>query len=260
MKVSNRNYPILDHINSCDMPCRYYVEDKEEWHRDKDFFQQAFMDITKRLTKDSIYILSKNFIEAFEIAETKLLKSDLWSQIEECNRCYIIGKSAEVILVQIAPIHKDKKIHLGIIIFTDNTLRVCENIVVSYGFVDVAGRVSIQKGGFESKINEFDNGHYLHVLLISLFIKYAEVEIKFLPANKKVKDEKQKYVNDTNCPVTFLDSKWFTTLVKSDAFKVRGHFRLQPKKKNGEWTKELIWINDFEKSGYTAPARKLKQR
>jgi len=57
-----------------------------------------------------------------------------------------------------------------------------------------------------------------------------------------------------------LDSKWFTTLVKSDAFHVRGHFRLQPKKKDGEWTKELIWINDFQKEGYTAPARRLQQQ
>ena len=24
------------------------------------------------------------------------------------------------------------------------------------------------------------------------------------------------------------------------------HFRLQPKKKDGEWTKELIWINEFK--------------
>jgi hypothetical protein len=28
-------------------------------------------------------------------------------------------------------------------------------------------------------------------------------------------------------------------------------------KKNGEWTKELIWISEFEKTGYTAPARKI---
>lgn len=56
-----------------------------------------------------------------------------------------------------------------------------------------------------------------------------------------------------------MDSKWFTNLVKSDGFKVRGHFRFQPKKKDGVWTKELIWINEFEKSGYNREAGVLKQ-
>lgn len=95
--------------------------------------------------------------------------------------------------------------------------------------------------------------------IILNFIKYAQVETKYLPAGQRVKDIDCKYVNDTKSNITYLDSKWFTTLVKSDAFRVRGHFRLQPKKKDGEWTKELIWINEFQKTGYTAPARKLKQ-
>jgi hypothetical protein len=91
------------------------------------------------------------------------------------------------------------------------------------------------------------------------FIKYAEIEVKILPPNKKVKDIKCKYVNETNSNIQFLDSTWFTTLVQSDSFKVRGHFRLQPKKKEGEWTKEIIWINEFEKTGYTSPAKKLSE-
>jgi hypothetical protein len=36
---------------------------------------------------------------------------------------------------------------------------------------------------------------------------------------------------------------------------VSGHFRLQPKKSNGEWTKELIWIDEFGKTGYTSNAK-----
>lgn len=90
------------------------------------------------------------------------------------------------------------------------------------------------------------------------FIKYAETEVKILEPNKVTKGVECKYVNDTRSKINILDSKWFTTLVKSDAFKVRGHFRLQP---CGEGLKnrKLIWVSDFEKSGYTAPARKLNQ-
>lgn len=90
-----------------------------------------------------------------------------------------------------------------------------------------------------------------------LFIKYAEIETKYLKANQKIRDVTCKYINDTSMNIKILDSTWFTNLVKSDAFKVRGHFRLQPKKKEGEWTKELIWINDFQKEGYTKRAGKI---
>src|SRR5439155_24057442 len=101
---------------------------------------------------------------------------------------------------------------------------------------------------------------YTKMLVATLnFIKYADIEVKVLPPNKTVKDIKCKYVNDTSSNIQFLDSTWFTTLIKSDSFKVREHFRLQPKKKDGEWTKEIIWINEFEKTGYTSPAKKLSK-
>lgn len=95
------------------------------------------------------------------------------------------------------------------------------------------------------------------IITVINFLKYADVEVKYLSPNKRLKDISCKYINETRLPIKIINSTWFTTLVKSDSFKVRGHFRLQPKKKDGAWTKELIWINEFEKSGYTAPARKL---
>ena len=48
-----------------------------------------------------------------------------------------------------------------------------------------------------------------------------------------------------------MDCTWFTTIVRNECFSVRGHFRLQPQKDNtGNWTKELIYINEFQKHGY----------
>jgi hypothetical protein len=90
---------------------------------------------------------------------------------------------------------------------------------------------------------------------VTLFKQYAEVETKILHPHQRPHDIACAYRNNTKFDVTFLDSKWFTNLVKSDGFNVRGHFRLQPKKKNGEWTKELIWISEFHKTGYTAQAK-----
>lgn len=95
------------------------------------------------------------------------------------------------------------------------------------------------------------------MIVIQMFKSYAEVETKLLLPGQKIKTISCKYLNETKLKITYLDSKWFTNLVKSDAFKVSGHFRLQPKKKDGEWTKELIWINEFEKSGYTSKTKIL---
>lgn len=114
------------------------------------------------------------------------------------------------------------------------------------------------KGKKETPTNFFLLLNLFNVQLL-FFKAFAQVEIKHLLAGQKEHFFECNYENNTYTGITFLDSKWFTTLVKSDAFKVRGHFRLQPKKENGQWTKELIWISDFQKEGYTAPARKLLQ-
>lgn len=109
-------------------------------------------------------------------------------------------------------------------------------------------------------IEKITNGFLAEVCFFYLMKSYAQVETKELKPKQKLRDISCKYMNNTNMNITYLDSKWFTNLVKSDGFNVRGHFRLQPKKKEGVWTKELIWINDFQKTGYTAPAKILSNQ
>lgn len=107
-------------------------------------------------------------------------------------------------------------------------------------------------------LNRYLNTRLVNIASMCMFIKYAEVETKTVLGRSKRRFG-DPYRNDTDFPITHLDSKWFTNIVRSEGFSVRGHFRLQPKKINGEWTKELIWINDFEKHGYTSKARILNQ-
>jgi hypothetical protein len=95
------------------------------------------------------------------------------------------------------------------------------------------------------------------VFFLFLFTKFAKLETKTVFPKRKQVFNGEKYLNNTDFVITQLDSKWFTNLVKSEGFNVRGHFRLQPYKKDGQWTRELIWIDEFQKTGYTAPARKL---
>lgn len=118
----------------------------------------------------------------------------------------------------------------------------------------------ITKSGIYNQNYKLSVEIYIKVLLSILnFIKYADIEIKVLPSNKKIKEFNCKYINDTSSNIKILNSTWFTTLIQTDSFKVSGHFRLQPKKKNGEWIKELIWIEEYEKSGYVSIAKKKDQ-
>lgn len=93
------------------------------------------------------------------------------------------------------------------------------------------------------------------ILAAELFINYAEIEKKEIQPSRQIWDGPTcLYNNKTRFPITVVDSAWYTHLVSSGAFKVRGHFRLQA---CGEALKDrkLIWIQDFEKEGYTRKAK-----
>ena len=119
--------------------------------------------------------------------------------------------------------------------------------------------ISHLKEASEEEMRSTINAYYYRiVVLFELFRKYGQVEIKVLQPKMKADLFKCKYHNQSDYTFEIMDSTWFTTLVKSDEFKVRGHFRLQP---HGEGFKDrkLIWIKDFKKEGYTRRAKKELQ-
>lgn len=98
-----------------------------------------------------------------------------------------------------------------------------------------------------------------HLKSILLLKHYAKVETLYLNARERKKDlnTKEKHLNESNLPVTILDSTWFNNIIRTNPFGVRGHFRLQPKKdSSGKWIKELIYIKPFIKQGYNLRAKK----
>lgn len=95
------------------------------------------------------------------------------------------------------------------------------------------------------------------ILSAELFINFADVETKVMKPNTQIWDKRivnALYNNKTGSDITVIDSTWYTNLVSSGAFKVRGHFRLQPCG-TGRNQRKLTWINDFEKDGYTRRAK-----
>jgi hypothetical protein len=262
-KISNRNYPVLD------MLYKGKLENMPIPESDIDtFFEESLFDIANFfwvLHRDDfmkeINVISKKFLEASIIAGDKLL--DLHKKNAEesdsdlhISGTYIIGDS--VCMLYYTTIKKENKISLNEVIyfqFTKLGLPACIYIRSPKNDVSIEWVSSVVPSQYAEG---FAFGSIASCIVFYMFKRYAQVETKTIFPNSKVKDFHCKYVNDTRLKLTYLDSKWFTNLVKSEGFSVRGHFRLQPKKKNGEWTKELIWINDFEKTGYTAPARMIK--
>jgi hypothetical protein len=264
MKISYSNYPILEKLH------KGSLGNMPLFHTDKKFFDifgSAFINNWKFYCKDfqqEINVISKPFYEATIKAEKSLV--DLWSDIVlndsadfSIKGCYIMGDFVFMISYEVKKGSEDNELFLymfdkagiPLAMFNDSSkYKVYQNGWVSSCF------------SVENKADEIQNWIYTKlrdIVILRMFKTYAQVEIKIIPPNSKVKDIDCKYVNDTKLKLTYLDSKWFTDLVKSEGFNVRGHFRLQPKKENGRWTKELIWILGFKKTGYTAKARITSQ-
>ena len=100
-----------------------------------------------------------------------------------------------------------------------------------------------------------------HVLSLVLFMKYCQLETKIVAPGKRAHHVGKKYVNESAEAVEILDSTWFTTIVRSEGFMVGaatgGFFRLQPCGP-GLTEKKLIWIEPYEKKGYTKRAKMLR--
>lgn len=94
---------------------------------------------------------------------------------------------------------------------------------------------------------------------ILTFILLGDIETLFLDPGKSNNKPKNsgKIINTSRVPVTIVDSRWNTIVVRTDGFGVRGHFRLQPCGA-GRADRKLVWIAAFEKHGYTRRAGVLR--
>ncbi len=154
---------------------------------------------------------------------------------------------------------------VSILFYIDNGLFVFSSFVGSY--VTVIECVSITGSGDSNYAIESDfiseNPNYtkfdlFYAVIPMLAIYYfAEIETSIIDSSKskKVVLSGEKYLNENAVPVKIINSNWFTTIIRSEGFGVRGHFRLQPCGE-GRNERKLIWIKDFVKNGYTRIAGK----
>ncbi len=260
MKISYSNYPILEKIYKCSLGKGFdCFEDDRKWIENNiELFASSFIYCSK-LCNHTINVVSSTFYDAAFKAYDKLdkllveiLNDD--SLPLDISGVFVLPQT--VILIDFHKKNTDQ--YYALMVFQKTGEPVMLSIVAaSENIDDGISWVSNTWAENKEEVRPLSVAQFHMASILYMFKQYAEVEIKMLAPGQHLKDINCKYINDTKSSLTYLDSKWFTTLVKSDAFKVRGHFRLQPKKKDGEWVRELIWIDDFMKSGYTSPARKL---
>lgn len=89
--------------------------------------------------------------------------------------------------------------------------------------------------------------------------KYVKVEVFEVPQGKFTAIagtpleyiDKKKIINNTGQKVIVLDSKWFRKIINNNEIFVRGFFRFQNKKDSqGNWYKELIFVDSYVRNGY----------
>lgn len=260
MKISYRTHPILEKLANRSLGRLPVLESDKKFFEEKmGYFVGSWKKYADKFSRKVIKV-SSPVVEAFNIAKPKM--KSLWFDMADNKLGYeaaetiIYNEQCHMIYFNVRK--EDDGIEFVHFSFTIEGIPMLCHWTSGDEKRVSEGWLSPEFFGGDEPVTQQDLLSFTsEILTLSLFLKYAEIETKYLAPGQKDKGIICKYKNDTKLGITFVDSTWFTNLVKSDGFKVRGHFRLQPKKKDGEWTKELIWINDFQKSGYTAQARML---
>lgn len=242
MLIDNSKYPILNfvlngriHVPEIDA-CSFYAEAASTQNRINEvhFLKNKNVDLLSNSFYDAMIKSSKSF-------EPILNGSDFTKGLES---------SGTIIFGNIGVSYIIKNEGMASIWFINGVCAIINTENVTF-------RTSMHGvGGADLMSNA--NLRVSFILCYILFKKYAKVDTKTISHKSKLKVGARKYKNKSDIDINLMDCTWFTTIVRNECFSVRGHFRLQPKKDNtGNWTKELIYINEFQKHGYIKRAKVL---
>ena len=263
MKISYRTHPILERLHKGDLDILTLFQSDYDFIEIWDVYNESWNRHRERFAENVTYV-TKPFSDAADRTYDKMsdLIYDMFKNGEnyEFNGTYLFGPYVFMIDFKLID-NENSYPKTELFIFTkegtpllwssEKSRRI--KFWVSHEVANNMLKIRLTTNEDLEKFNHFS---VFKCILFSMFQRFASVETKMLTAGLKTKDIDVKYVNDTKFNILHLDSKWYTNLVKSDGFNVRGHFRFQACG-HGLKDRKLIWINDFTKAGYTAPARKL---
>jgi len=223
----------------------------KEWHKLRDRFAT------------NIRYISKSFYEAYEKAIPKIAEAIDAEPMDEHGTIIFSPQPVETntIFYHIRTWGQEQEFKAEAIILVFTSQKDKDKPALAM-FVQKMQDGSV-KEYISKRAREFNTTDitiFTDVFTLLLFIKYCDIETKVIDPKKSRKETfaGQKYLNETDKRITVLDSTWFTNLIVSGAFGVKGHLRWQPYGP-GLSQKKLIWIDDYTKEGYARRAKVLNQ-
>lgn len=222
--------------------------------------KNAFVDLCGKdgeLFKQKIRFLTRPFLEAYEKGKSKL--ADVFSKEEfEETGVFLtqLGSFTNTCFYYIKTYIEEGvwRVDFCLLVFTKSAQADLPGLDCCIFETKETTKTFIWKDWDDKGM---DATHWMAWLVcLPLFLKYCPMETKMVNGGRREKHVGEKYVNETKYAVEILDSTWFTTIIRSEGFGVGGHFRMQPYGP-GMAQKKLIWIEPFEKTGYTRKARIL---
>ena len=220
MKIKKEDYPVF-YMKSTGFAHSVFKDETELINDVMDFKKRELITILP--TQSLKEIIKKNF--------DKLAL--LINQLPEGRFCILLEAGRQIFVKSVV---KDGKPITAAVEYE-------HDLVFTVGFGD---------GKYKS-LDKWNMSMYTALRYMAFYF-FAEVETKTLDKkNKKAHYQDCKYVSEFDEPIIIFNSMWFQNLVKSESFNVRGHFAFRA---HGEGRKErrLVWINEFQKSGYTREA------
>lgn len=127
-----------------------------------------------------------------------------------------------------------------------------EKVVFDFGF-DLANEGYFFDGKYSKYFNK--------IAKIITFVELGDVEVTILEQGKNNGRNKNdgKVTNQSDFKMYVVDTSWNKLIIRTEGFKVRGHFRLQACGE-GFMDRKVIWIGAFEKHGYVRQPKNIKLR
>lgn len=226
-------------------------ESKPDWGL-PELVMPSFEDVMKKSAKSFFKIDYQLFQEFYNDNECGILISKHWGTI-------VYGFGENELQVWLFVTHDDgSKLYLYFYVKSteDNTRQIHTWPTLTNDEQLFFGDVNERQHIYEYLTN---------FLIIYLAVKKdVKVETVVIPpgAVSKLDDTvlpyktKEKVRNDSGQEVIVMDSRWFRQIVNDNDIFVRGFFRLQNKKNTeGEWYKELIFVDSFVRHGYHRNAK-----
>jgi len=123
------------------------------------------------------------------------------------------------------------------------------------------GRImySFESSFFHSLPDDEYKEFFIKALKVLIMKRYGKVETYTIEGREQRRVGNNYVVNKAPFPIHRLDGSWFKTIIRTNGFGVKGHWRLQACGK-GWKERKLIYISGFQKHGYVRRAPALAAR